>query len=161
MLYSADNKQSWFAVATDLTAATYSLDTSTLPGGTNAFVRILASDGVNTGQADAGPFVVAGKEPTALINAPADGAIYAPGQAVLLVGDGFDLEDGSLPDSRLVWTSNRDGFLGTGRTVERVDLSRGMHTITLTVGDSQGNQAAASITLKIGISVYLPLMLKR
>ncbi len=68
VLYSADNKQTWFAVATDLTAATYCLDTSTLPGGTNAFVRILASDGINTGQGDAGPFVVAGKEPTALID---------------------------------------------------------------------------------------------
>ena len=128
VLYSADNKQSWFAVATDLTATTYSLDTSTLPGGTNAFVRILASDGVNTGQADAGPFVVAGKEPTALINSPADGAIYAPGQTVMLVGDGFDLEDGSLPDGRLVWSSDRDGVLGTGRTLERADLSEGTHT---------------------------------
>jgi hypothetical protein len=161
VLYSNDNKQSWFAAAADLTATTYSLDTSTFPGGTSAFVRILASDGVNTGQADAGPFVVAGKEPTALIDSTADGSTCAPGQAVLLVGDGFDLEDGSLPDSRLVWTSNRDGFLGTGRTVERVDLSKGMHTITLTAGDSQGNQATARITLKIGVSVYLPLMLKR
>ena len=43
VLYSADNKQSWFAVATDLTGTTYSLDTSTLPGGASAFVRVLAS----------------------------------------------------------------------------------------------------------------------
>ena len=66
MLYSADNKGSWYAVATDLNATTYSLDTSQLPGGTNAYVRILASDGVNTGQGDAGPFVVTDKAPTAL-----------------------------------------------------------------------------------------------
>ena len=128
VLYSADNKNSWFAVAMDLNATTYSLDTSMLPGGPNAFVRILASDGVNTGQADAGPFAVTGKEPTALINSPADGATYPPGQTVMLVGDGFDLEDGSLPESRLVWTSNRDGYLGAGRTLERSNLSAGTHT---------------------------------
>ena len=50
VLYSPDNKNSWFALAMDLNATTYSMDTSTLPGGTNAFVRILATDGVNTGQ---------------------------------------------------------------------------------------------------------------
>lgn len=161
VLYSADDKGSWYAVATDLTATTYSLDTAQLPGGTAAYVRILASDGVNTGQADAGPFVVAGKAPTALINAPADGAAYAPGQTVLLIGDGFDPEDGSLPESRFIWTSDRDGMLGTGRTVERADLSVGTHTLTLTVGDSQGNQATASVTLKVRRpGVYLPVIVR-
>ena len=161
VLYSADNKQNWFAVATDLTATTYSLDTAQLPGGTAAYVRVLASDGVNTGQADAGPFVVAGKAPTALITAPADGAAVAPGQAVLLIGDGFDPEDGSLPESRFIWTSDRDGILGTGRTVERADLSVGTHTLTLTVGDSQGNQATTSITLKVRRpAVYLPVIVR-
>lgn len=165
VLYSNDNKQSWFAVATDLASAeatiTYGLDTSTLPGGTNAFVRILASDGVNTGQADAGPFVVNGKEPTALISAPVDGSTFAPGENVLLVGDGFDLEDGSLPDSRLIWSSDRDGVLGIGRTVERNDLSAGTHHVTLTVGDSAGNQATATSTLTIRRpATYLPLILR-
>ena len=39
VLYSNDNMQSWFAVATDLTGTAYSLDTSTLPGGASALVR--------------------------------------------------------------------------------------------------------------------------
>ena len=163
VLYSAHNKNSWFAVAMDLNATTYSLDTSTLPGGTNAFVRILASDGVNTGQGDAGPFVVTGKEPTALIDSPADGATYPPGQTVVLVGDGFDLEDSSLPDSSLGWLSDRDGVLGTGRTIERSDLSEGTHHITLVAMDSQGNQATDSITLRIrrpNLGIYLPLIVR-
>jgi hypothetical protein len=149
LLYSADNKQSWFALATDLTATTYSLDTSQLPGGTNAFVRILATDGVNTGEGDAGPFTVAGNPPTALINAPADGATYMPGESVLFTGDGFDLEDGSLSDAALTWTSSLDGVLGTGGTLERSDLRPGSHLITLTVRDSASNEATASISLNI------------
>ncbi len=163
VLYSNDNKQSWFAVATDLTPTTYGLDTSTLPGGTSVFVRILASDGVNTGQADAGPFAVTGKEPTASIDSPADGATYAPDQTVMLVGDGFDLEDGSLADSSLTWTSDLDGPLGSGRTLERSNLREGKHTITLTVRDSQGNQATASIVLNIRrprLTAYLPMIVR-
>ena len=163
VLYSADNKNSWYALTTDLTAGTFSLDTSTLPGGMNAYVRILATDGVNTGQADAGPFAVTGKTPIALINAPAAGATFPPGENLLFEGDGFDPEDGSLPDGSLTWASDRDGTLGSGRTLERSDLRAGKHTITLTAVDSQGNLATISITLNIrrpGSAVYLPVLLK-
>ena len=66
------------------------------------------------------------------------------------MGDGFDLEDGSLPDGSLAWTSDLDGPLGSGRTLERNDLSEGKHLITLDVTDSQGKHATASITLNIG-----------
>jgi hypothetical protein len=164
VLYSANNKASWYAVATDVTQTVYSLDTSLLPGGTQCYVRILATDGVNTGEGDAGPFIVMGKEPTALINAPADGAAYAPGENVLFEGDGVDLEDGSLADSALTWSSDRDGTLGTGRTLELNNLSAGQHVITLMVMDSTGYTASAHITLYIREPVqalYLPLLLKR
>jgi hypothetical protein len=163
VMYSPDNKGSWYALATDLTQASYSLDTSVLPGGTTAYVRILASDGVNTGQGDAGPFAVGDKQPGAVINAPADLAVYPPGENVLFAGDGFDLEDGSLPEGSLTWSSDMDGPLGSGRTLERSDLSEGKHTITLDVSDSQGKHARASITLKIGpagATVYLPTILR-
>jgi hypothetical protein len=120
-----------------------------LPGSTSAFVRILATDGVNTGEGDAGPFTVSGNEPTALINAPADEATYMPGENVLFAGEGFDLEDGPLADDALTWTSSLDGVLGTGGTVERADLSQGSHLITLTVRDSASNEATATITLNI------------
>ena len=160
VLYSADNKGTWYAVATDLTATTYSLDTAQLPGGTNVYVRVLASDGVNTGQGDAGPFAVSDKQPTALIDAPPGLATYPFGANVLFAGDGFDLEDGSLPDGSLAWTSDLDGPLGSGRTLERNDLSQGKHLITLDVTDSQGKHATASITLNIGTTVYLPLIMR-
>ena len=147
VLYSADNKQSWFAVATDLNATTYSLDTSTLPGGTNAFVRILASDGVNTGQADAGPFVVTGKDADRADQlAGRWGNLRAGPDRAAWWAMASTWRMARCPKAVSIWTSDRDGVLGAGRTLERSDLSEGTHTITLTAGDSQGNQATASIT---------------
>ena len=162
VLYSPDNRVSWFAVATDLTATTTSLDTSGLPGGSNAFVRVLASDGVNTGSADAGPLTVANKNPTAAIEAPLDQASFLRGENVLMLGEGMDLEDGSLPDSSLTWTSNLDGVLGAGRWLERSTLRLGAHVITLTAQDSQGNRASASVTIVVRSDspLYLPVIVR-
>ena len=160
VLYSADNKQSWFALATDLTATPYSLDTSGLPGGSNAFVRVLATDGVNTGSADVGPFTVANKAPVAAIEAPLDQAAFAYGENVLLLGEGMDLEEGSLPDSALTWTSSLDGVLGTGKWLERSNLRLGRHVITLTARDGQGSQSSASVTIVVRPTnpMYLPMI---
>ena len=126
-------------------------------------MRILASDGVNTGEGDAGPFVVAGNFPTALIEFPSDQASFVIGENVLLSGDGVDLEDGSLPETALSWTSSLDGALGTGSWLERSDLRLGTHLITLTVRDSAGNQSSASVTIYIRQphAIYLPLMQRR
>jgi hypothetical protein len=162
VLYSADNKQTWFGLATDLTAAPYSLDTSGLPGGSTAYVRVLATDGVNTGSADAGPFPVANKAPAAVIEAPLDQAAFAYGENVLMLGEGMDLEEGSLPDSALTWTSSLDGVLGTGRWLERNNLRIGTHQITLTAQDAQGSQSSQSVTIVIRSAhpVYMPLLLR-
>ncbi len=160
VLYSADNKQSWFGLATDLTASPYSLDTSGLPGGSNAYVRVLATDGVNTGSADAGPFTVANKAPAAAIEAPLDQATFAYGENVLLLGEGMDLEEGSLPDSALTWTSSLDGALGTGKWLERSNLRLGRHVITLTARDGQGSQSSASVVIVVRPTnpMYLPMI---
>jgi hypothetical protein len=162
VLYSPNNKQTWFALDTDIEQNTYNLDTTKLPGGTNSFVRILATDGVNTGSGDAGPFSVGDKGPTAAISAPADQATFVTGENVLLLGDGFDLEDGSLPDSSLSWSSNLDGVLGTGRWLERNNLSLGTHLITLTAQDSQGNRGTESVTITVRrpYAGYMPIIVR-
>lgn len=162
VLYSADNRQSWFALATDLTATTYSLDTGLLPGGSSAFVRVVATDGVNSGSGDAGPIAVANKAPTAVVQTPADQAVFVQGESVLLSGEGMDLEEGSLPDSALTWTSSLDGVLGTGRWLERYNLRIGTHQITLTAQDALGSQGSQSITIFIRSAhpVYMPLLLR-
>ncbi|MFO1434004.1 MAG: DNRLRE domain-containing protein [Candidatus Competibacteraceae bacterium] len=84
--------------------------------------------------------------PTVTITAPANNLQVAPGTAITFSGSAGDAEDGTL-SARLVWTSDRDGVIGRGGSFTTATLSVGIHTITATVTDGFGAQAAASLTL--------------
>ena len=86
--------------------------------------------------------------PVAEINTPQDGATYDAGALVRLSGHGSDPEDGRLPEESTVWTSSRDGALGTGWNLDRV-LSPGTHVISLTVTDSGGLSDTASVEIMV------------
>ena len=87
--------------------------------------------------------------PVASITSPADGSTSMEGDAVDLQGSAADPEDESLSGSSLVWTSSRDGQIGTGETVSTLSLSLGTHTITLTATDSEGAVGKDQIALAV------------
>jgi hypothetical protein len=160
--YSGDGGETWKAVVTNLTKESYTVDAGHLPGSETALLRVVASDGVNTGHADsAGTFTVEGKPPEPLILYPVDGSSSPPGRPVILEGSGTDMEDGPLVDDALfTWSSDLEGELGVGRELYFDDLAPGQHTITLEVADSDGFVAQASVSIFIGHPVYLPVILK-
>ncbi len=84
---------------------------------------------------------------------------HRPGTPLWLQGYACDLEDGTLPDTALRWSSSRDGNLGTGSQV-LVILSPGEHVITLTATDSDGNVTTATVRVYAGHKIYLPLVLR-
>jgi hypothetical protein len=160
--YSADGGETWKAVVTNLTEESYTVEADYLPGSQTALLRVVASDGVNTGQAEsAGTFTVEGKPPEPHILYPVDGSLSLPGRPVILQGSGTDLEDGTLTDDGLfTWSSDLEGQLGVGRELYFDDLAPGQHTITLEVADSDGFVAQASVSILIAHPVYLPLTFK-
>ncbi len=160
LFYSADNKASWLAVATDVTGTTYGLDTAKLAGSTSAYVRVMATDGVNTGFSDVGPFTVSDKPPTVAITSPSDQTVVTVGSPLTFAGDGYDQSGADLADSTFIWRSDLDGYLGIGRVVNVASLSAGTHTITLTVTDSNGMRGTDTITVHVreAHQVYLPLL---
>jgi hypothetical protein len=89
-------------------------------------------------------------QPTAAIDAPADGAAFEEGQSITFEGSGSDPEDGQLTGSSLEWTSDVDGAFGPGETVTTSSLSAGTHTIVLTATDSRS--APASDTVEIDVN---------
>ena len=104
--------------------------------------------------------VVAGAGfPTPVITMPLSGVLVFPGLPITLQGTAIDPENGTLNGASLEWSSNVDGVLGTGNSIQ-VTLSYvpnagpcpggGQHTITLKATDSDGHVATVSILVRVG-----------
>ncbi len=93
-----------------------------------------------------------------------DGTSVRMGQAVNFSGLAQDVEDGTLPTAAQVnnslatglpitslrWSSSIDGFLGNGSSLNAISLTMGMHVITYSATDSDGNIGSASIRVLMG-----------
>jgi len=88
--------------------------------------------------------------PSAAITSPSNDSLYNTTDTISFSGTGDDPEDGPLTGPSLVWTSNIDGEIGTGKSLSTT-LSAGNHTITLTATDSQGGTGTDSINITIQI----------
>lgn len=167
VLYSADDGTTWLPVATNLTESRYTLDLAEVPGGTDAWIRVEASDGFHTASDTLGPFTVDDHSPLVAIVQPAAGSVVSP--TLALLGYGYDHEDGELTGTSLVWSSDREGQLGTGSMVTVQDLLTGTHRLTLTATDARGHTATTSVRVGVetpvdpddGPRIYLPLVLRR
>jgi hypothetical protein len=154
-------------IGSGVTGNSYTVNFSGISGTTGASgkIKVMVSDGFYSAEdISDNPFTVGNKPPDAAIISPPTGAEFTTGPKVVLEGAGMDLENGSLDDSALSWESSIDGALGAGQLLE-VNLSPGVHTITLTATDSGGLSSVASIqiivlTPPISNHVYLPLVVR-
>jgi len=87
--------------------------------------------------------------PAATITSPPPGASFQQGSPVAFQGGATDAEEGALSGTALVWTSSRDGQLGTGGSFTRSDLSVGAHLVTLTATDSEGASGSVAVTISV------------
>jgi uncharacterized repeat protein (TIGR01451 family) len=149
---SCDGGVSWRGLAVDVLGGSFQVNTAELPGGQGCRFRVLASDGINTGQDQSdGVFAIGRKPPSALIVAPGEGVAPAVGAALTLQGAGSDPEDGPLGDAALSWRDSVSGTLGTGsQLVLPGGLGPGWHTLTLTASDSDGMTGSDSVRVCVG-----------
>jgi hypothetical protein len=132
-----------------------------MAGGNDVRFRIVATDGVNTDFDETDyPISIPNKAPYVTILNPVSEGHYTPGSLIVLQGSATDLEDGSLPDSALSWSSDRQGGLGVGPSVPLVVLDPGKHVITLTAVDSFGISATMDVTIYIDYPINMPLINK-
>jgi hypothetical protein len=142
VFYNDGSDSTWWPVATGVTTTAIKVDTSLWPGSSQGRLKVRVTDGANTAEDVTKAFTVPQKSPmVAIINAEAS---QKPGAAkAQLIGIAYDPEDGLLPESKLVWTSDRDGLIDKGSRLNLKSLSSGTHTITLTVTDSHGQKSTA------------------
>ena len=95
--------------------------------------------------------VAENQAPVVTITAPVDLDEYFDTETILFEGSATDAEDGELTGTSLVWTSDVDGEIGTGVTLEVPGSvpTPGPHVITLTATDSEGATGESSVNITI------------
>ncbi len=84
--------------------------------------------------------------PVVRIVSPADNSSFRKDDPVQLVGNAIDNEDGLISTAAaLTWSSDLDGILGAGPSLQLASLSSGLHQISLAAIDSDGAVGSASI----------------
>ena len=72
-------------------------------------------------------------------------------QTIVLEADAYDLDDGSLDGTNVLWRSSLDGSLGSGDTLplETLNLHEGIHLVTATAVDNSGLTNSTSIYITV------------
>ncbi len=90
--------------------------------------------------------------PVVVVTSPAGGASANAGTPVALSATATDSEDGDLTAS-IVWTSDRDGALGSGGSLSVSSLSVGSHVLTASATDSGNETGEDQVDLTILVNV--------
>ena len=156
--YSPDNGAHWFAMGAQTSERQLRIDNSAaLPGGAQALIQVIVSDGVHSASATSAPFSVAQHGPQVSILDAAYHQLAAeqPGggqqsDSIELRAYAYDAEDGLLEGAALQWRlSGPETRTASGRTVQFDQLTPGSYQITLTATDTSGSSAQAIATLNI------------
>lgn len=150
--YSSDAGANWLTLASNWPSTSYELPLTQLVGTEQALIRILATDGFYTAQDQSdGVFTVVKHPPQVKIEKPIEKSLYYRGQIITLEAVVYDNEDGEIADNAISWSSNLNGLLGKGRNliINASTLAEGRHQITLSVRDSDGQSASASVSIRI------------
>lgn len=152
LAYSWDDGATFIPLLIDSTEESFALRTAHIPGSylDQAYFRLTTSDGVNTVVTLHGPFTVdARKPPHVAVVTPRAGSEAVEGAPVLLTASATDAEDGPLPDGAVTWTSDIDGIIALGRTASVAMLSVGVHLVTATAIDSDGQVGSTAVPILI------------
>ena len=87
--------------------------------------------------------------PDVNITTPTNNSQFTQGNSVTFTAVSYDVEDGTLQSSNMLWASNIDGIIGTGHSFSTSSLSLGTHAIVVIGTDRGARSATDTITLTI------------
>src|SRR5258706_13752398 len=148
--YSVDGGQTWLPLGSSIQENSLQVDFDSVPGLDKAMLKVTVTDGFNTASAESATFDVPKKAPQITLSGVQDGFTTDQGRPFYVEASAFDWEDGAFTDpSAYIWTSDKDGPIGTGPWISPQSLSPGEHTLMVTVRDSDGNVASAAVHVTI------------
>jgi hypothetical protein len=146
--YSPNGGATWDALGFADGSGTMDVPLAQLTGSTNALVRVSATDGLNITQRVSNPIRVPMQVQQAIIGQPLPGATFAEGASIMLSGSAGNVLSGTQSSALMQWTSDRDGFLGSGSELYTT-LSAGTHLLTLQASTSPTLTSSASVSITI------------
>jgi hypothetical protein len=148
--YSPDAGASWVTLVSEWLGDELLVDDlSEIAGSEQALVRVVASDGLNTGSDTSdGTFTLARKPPQATILTPEEGAHYAASDVVRLWGQAWDAEENYLPSDHLHWAV--DGvYVGSAEQLVVQGLAPGPHEVEMTAVDSDPDSSTTHVSIQV------------
>jgi hypothetical protein len=116
-------------------------------------ITVTATDSGGASRSHSFTVTIVNNPPEVTISQPASALTVKVMETVKLVGSAVDKDAiggaASVPADRLRWSSSIDGFLGTGPSLSRSDLSGGVHTITLRATDANGIAGTAAMQVEV------------
>ena len=147
--WSADEGESWNALASSLHGERAKLDAGTLPGG-KVLLRLFGSDGFFTAVSDPTAVEVPERPLTVSILTPRDGQTLVAGQPMRLWGAAQSDQHAEEEGRKALWILDGDE-IAEGLDVFITAPRTGEHKLTLQVfqGDKSGEATVSFITLEI------------
>ncbi len=93
-------------------------------------------------------------EPVIHLTSPANDSEFMAGTTIHLAASAEDYEGLVNLSDAIIWSSDKDGALGTGGALSLAHLSLGSHLITAEVSDDMGISADLSIWIHVHENVY-------
>ncbi|NNJ11790.1 hypothetical protein EKD04_015765 [Chloroflexales bacterium ZM16-3] len=158
--YSADGGQSWQVLGQtdDLAVSSLDFDLGDLAASADGLIEVVVVRGATAGSAQVSIGPVANKPPAVQIVQGTQLQV-ATNEPLVLQGNAYDHEDGTIPDGNYSWRDEAGQFLDSGPLLELPPLDAlTSRVISLSVTDSAGVTAQASVTITAGERIYLPLL---
>ncbi len=91
--------------------------------------------------------------PNCTITSPVNDTSYESGTTILFTAVVTDSGGGNMMDGSVVWTSNKEGNIGSGLSFSQKFIDTGTYLITMTATDADGLHCSDTVTIHVGTGI--------
>jgi hypothetical protein len=148
--FTPDDGLTWQTLRAHDPSLGLAISTRLLPGGDACRLRVLAADGFHTTLVSTEPFPLAKHAPFITLAGLREQQRLPYGTNLTVRGYAYDAEDGSLDAAAVHWElAGPEPRSGNGGFFSLRDLAPGVHTLTVSATDAEGNAGANTFNFTV------------